>query len=321
MTGANRQQLEDAAIEWIARLRASDVTDAERADFATWLAESPAHAEAFDAMIELWNLTGNLEVAEASQIASTSTGEAAVVRLPARTASFKQAWPLALAATVALSLGIMLFQPGGIDYETDTGEQRRVVLSDGTTVHLNTQSQLTVEFDGRRRAVRLEGDGEAFFDVTRDARRPFTVTTEDGRIEVLGTAFNVRTSEDQTVVAVTEGRVRLDNNAGDSAVATPSQRGVVSEQGIALDHVSTEQIASWRSGRLMYDSVPLGDLISDLNRYLPKPMSLADEHLTDVPVSAVLQLQPQDDMLDALSESLGLRWTEVSDNLILLQER
>ena len=278
---SSRQANEDAAIEWIARLRASDITDAERAEFAAWLADNDAHKQAFDAMAELWDLSGSLETADL---------------LPMKGVPLKRRRrfiaPLAAAASVAMALAMLLVLNGGDVYRTDQGEQRRVVLEDGTTVHLNTNSRIHVDFSQAARRVELAMESEAFFEVVRDVQRPFTVRTEEGTVQVLGTAFSVRSTPEDTVVTVLEGRVGVAASNEESATLSAAQKAQLDARGVTLTNVEKpSDIAAWRAGRLVYDGVTLEAMVADLNRYLPRPMGLADEHLGEVEVSAVLTLR------------------------------
>ncbi len=300
------QAIEDTAIEWIARLRAEDVTDAERADFAEWLVESPANTQAFDAMAELWGLTGGIEPQEAELPKPTSANPT------------KRWVPMALAASIMMAVTGFLLIDSGAQYRTERGEQRRVVLEDGSTVHLNTRSTVLVTYDNDNRIIELSDDGEAYFEVAKDPQRPFVVSTSYGNAEALGTAFNVHAMGGHTRVAVSEGSVAVSTGVGESTTLVASQEALLKDQELVLGNRTPANIAAWRTGRLVYDGVRLEALVADLNRYLPKPMSLADESLNDVTVSAVLKLQSQEAMLDAIAESLDLRWTIVSDNLILL---
>lgn len=299
-------QTEDAAIEWIARLRASDVTDAERADFAEWLAASDAHKRAFDDMAALWGLTAQLEVSDVPAPATQKPG-------------LRRWAPMALAASAFLAFAALLLAGGGDTFRTELGEQRRVVLVDGSSIYLNTGTKIEVRYSDSARNVLLETGGEAYFEVASDAKRPFTVRTTHGTAEALGTAFNVFANAAFTAVAVTEGRVGVTSPDGDTGTLQATQRARLAEGDLVLENAPRPaDIAAWRTGRLVYDGITLQALVADLNRYLPKPMSLADARLADMSVSAVLTLQEQDAMLDALAHSLDLRWTTVSDNLILL---
>ena len=123
-------------------------------------------------------------------------------------------WALALALVVAVGVGVL--QPWRqIDtYATAVGEQRLVVLKDGTKLSLNTATRVHVEFASKHRHVALEC-GEALFEVAKDAKRPFVVEAGGSEVTALGTVFSVRVTSDvahQTeVLAVTlvEGQVRV----------------------------------------------------------------------------------------------------------------
>lgn len=103
-------------------------------------------------------------------------------------------------------------------FSTKVGEVSHIKLDDGSEVSLNTDSSIRVTMLKEERQIELLS-GEAFFDVAKDANRPFTVATEQQQITVLGTAFNVRQREDENVlkVAVIEGRVAVQRR-------TPSAR-------------------------------------------------------------------------------------------------
>ena len=153
----------DEAIEWLARLRAKDVTAAERGEFAVWLSRGENKAN-FDATLALWEqleVLGTLDV-------------------PIPSSSKLGRWlPLATAASLILGLLMtVVYQNLGDEFNTATGEQRRVVLQDGSTVHLNTNSTATVRLKNDKRYVKLES-GEAYFNVSADVERPFVVSTED----------------------------------------------------------------------------------------------------------------------------------------------
>src|SRR6185312_11690286 len=92
-------------------------------------------------------------------------------------------------------------------FATRTGEQIQVTLPDGSQVSLGARSKLTVAYTRGARDVRLEA-GEAFFAVQKNAARPFRVHVLDGVVTAVGTAFDVRTTNDRVLVAVAEGVVQ-----------------------------------------------------------------------------------------------------------------
>jgi len=132
-----------------------------------------------------------------------------------------------------------------------------VVLPDQTKVWLNANSTLLYPetFEGRERSVRLEG--EAYFDVTRDEKHPFTVSVPDCRIKVLGTQFDVSSFPDspQMQTTLVSGSVELSYRLGRRSRTTviyPGQRfSMDTKAGHAtLSYVDTESLTSWRTGNM-----------------------------------------------------------------------
>ncbi len=291
----------DEAIEWLARLRATDVTDAERGDFAVWLATGTNKAE-FDACLALWE---HVEVLSTLEVA-----------IPVK----RRRW-IPLAAAASLILGLLLtvvVQNLGDEFTTAVGEQRRVVLNDGSTLHLNTASTVTVRLDSDERSVKVER-GEAYFEVSANPQRPFVVTTEHAKVTVVGTAFVVHAMGALTRVSVSDGLVTIQGASNHTVSLSPGDEALISTGGMRVADVDPDAIATWRSGHLEYRNATLAYIVADLNRYLPVQIKINDSALGNLRVTAVLRLADQEAMLEALSEVHPLRWKALSDNLILIQ--
>ena len=295
----------DQATAWIARLRDVEVSDDSRGRFADWLHEDPAHGQAFDQMMDLWDQLGvaaELEEQSQTRVSRRSTGI-----------------PLALAAgIIAAAVALTLVLGGGERFETAHGQQTVVDLDDGSRVVLNTDSALEVDLGRDARYVEIL-KGQAFFDVAANPGRPFVVHTDFGTVEVVGTAFAVHERDDEVLVTVSEGRVLVVGVAGESVQLSADQQVRLSATSAAVAPVDANSANAWHRGQLVYDGVPLRVLIEDLNRYLPRKMTIADPELAATRVSAVLTIQDQTAMLEALRQSLPLRWSAVSENLIIIQ--
>ena len=112
-------------------------------------------------------------------------------------------------AVVAIgAAGVALYSVRASVYTTGIGEQRTVLLPDGSTVELNAQSRLRVRFTDQERDVELL-DGQALFKVAKNAARPFVVKSDVARVRAVGTKFDVNTMSDGTTVTVLEGRVAV----------------------------------------------------------------------------------------------------------------
>lgn len=307
-----QNRLSDEAIEWLARVRAEDVTAEETADFAQWLNQSPEHKRAFDEATALWHLTQHID--------SRPDSLPFAHRRPSNVG-----WGagLALAAGVLLFSLVLLLNPSSDLYETGKGEQQRLLLSDGSVVHLNTNTALRIHYDDGVRSVEIV-QGEAWFDVTSDPSRPFTVDGGQARIRVLGTAFVVRETPGYTRVGVTHGTVRVTPHS-------EQDRGFALEEGamstvfdstLSRRTFDAERHLSWRQGQLVYQNERLGDLLQDLSRYVPAHMNLNDaKDLADLRVSAVLFIDDQEAMLEALARVVPIKWKQISPQSIIVTRK
>src|SRR5262249_39417186 len=132
----------------------------------------------------------------------------------------------ALAASLALGIGgsgVYIYQAGMLDrdgYRTPVGGIESVPTADGSTITLNTDSQIRVALSASERRIELK-HGEAYFEVAHDPNRPFVVHAGNKRVIAVGTKFSVRRDYDDVQVVVTEGKVRLE---GDDSPQRPVEK-------------------------------------------------------------------------------------------------
>ncbi|UAK22876.1 FecR family protein [Sphingomonas nostoxanthinifaciens] len=190
---------------------------------------------------------------------------------------------VALAAVLGLG-GWMQLQtpaPTTIHYSTARGEQRLVHLADGSSVRLNGATRLDVTLDRDRRTVEL-AEGQAFFDVAHDAKRPFVVTAGAVNGRVLGTAFDVDRMHGQVELEVYRGAVRFAGTAPGSAgvVVRAGWRSRYRDGTIDRPTLFDPAQQDWREGWLDTEGMRLGDVVEALDRgtgplVLPPPARLA----------------------------------------------
>jgi len=149
------------------------------------------------------------------------------------------------------------------------GGENAVILSDGTTVRLNSDSKLTypVRFKGKRRIVMLEG--EAFFEVAKDMEHPFIVRTRYGEVSVLGTAFNINAYNDNEACYTTlvRGKVRVTTPMDDFQELLPGEQAVVRTDRIEKRTVNVEDYVGWVKGIFSFHNETLGNIMSTLSRW------------------------------------------------------
>lgn len=313
------QQREDpamaAARRWFVLLREPEAASAaERAAFAAWLAEAPAHAEAWQRVQGLWRRFDPAVPALRAQAAQARHQQA---NRPSRRDWMKRAAGLAIVAGAG---GYLLGNlPLFADHDTATGQRRSINLPDGSLCELGGGSALSLSFDAGRRHVRLHR-GEAFFSVAPDAARPFIVQAAAGSIRALGTSFNVKCNDAAVTVTVAEHLV---------AVALPGHQPLTLGAGQqlrydgqvlgALRQVDAAAIQAWRQGRLFFQETPLGDVLADLDRYRRGRIVMTDRQLASLPVTGFFHADRADEALNTIAQILRLRLTRVANFLVLVQ--
>lgn len=149
------------------------------------------------------------------------------------------------------------------------GGQYKVVLPDGTAVWLNALSRLTypTTFSGKTREVKLEG--EAYFEVAKNAAKPFIARVNDMRVTVLGTQFNINAYDKRRYrTTLVEGSVQLSQSAR-QALLKPGQQGVVDpeNENIKVAPVNVNKIVAWKNGYFMFQDDPIKDIMAQISRW------------------------------------------------------
>ena len=169
----------------------------------------------------------------------------------------------------------------------------RVVLADGSVVYLNSDSELRfpTSFEGGERRVWLRGEG--YFEVERDAARPFVVTTEAIAVRVLGTRFNVNAYEGEPGVRTTlvEGRVRVDGRrGGDGMVLVPGEQATWKEGQLSKRRVNVEAVVAWIEGRFYFEEgATLEEIAAQLERWYDVDFFFASEDVKHLVFAGVIK--------------------------------
>lgn len=165
---------------------------------------------------------------------------------------------------------------------TPKGGEYQLQLSDGTIVWLNAQSSVTypIAFDDKQRLVELSG--EAYFQVTHDNERPFLVKTSSETINVLGTEFNVKAYEDESISYTTliRGKVEISNGA-DKVIIEPNQQVV----NLGIDNkLQTKEVnvaiyTAWKDGMFVFKDEPLSDIMRAVGRWYNVDVLFDDDEI------------------------------------------
>lgn len=315
MTAPDRSKALDEATRWFARLRDAPIPDEERRRFELWRDENLAHRRAYEEIAGLWDVMDCLE--------PVTIPGMKLRKSPMRHAR-RAAALMALAMAGAVVLSLLGIAPWSYErYVTGPGEQRTLLLADGTTVYMNTRTRLAIALDSGERRVRLL-EGEALFDVERDETRPFRIDAGASEVRVLGTRFNVRRLEGRADIAVIEGLVAVspEGAAGDARELHPGEAVSVGGEGVgAVVEADLQAITAWRDGRLIYRGTPLSAVVADLNRYLTDEVRLGDDSIRDLKVTAVIRIEDREAILRALDHSLPIERVTLSNGVTMLYDK
>ena len=298
------EDMMETAARWFARRRSGELGSEEAQALEAWLAESPAHRDAFRDLQIAWRDVETMRD-DPRIMAMRAEAVAAPNPLRRRVLTGAIAAGFAFAAVGAATLGgrEMLWagqRYSDQEYSTGVGQRATVTLPDGTVLTLNTDSRVRTRAAADKRLIYLDR-GQAFFKVAKDRRHPFVVTAGGRTITALGTAFDVRVDDGRLFkVTLVEGRVRVENPP--AAARSPSApKGQATEmiagtqlveRGDAkwdLARTDVRRETSWTTGQLVFYSAPLTQVVAELNRYSDKKIVIDDATYAARPISGTFK--------------------------------
>jgi transmembrane sensor len=289
MTHDNEEltSISQQAADWWVVLHDADPSAAEKREFVEWVTRAPQCVEACLRIARVYAAVSRADVrwpetsGEDLVRDALAAPEDSVIPLRPRVAwkpeeKYRRPalrWAAALAASVIIGtcLGWWFTLARAEQFQTKVGEQRSVLLADGSRVTLNTASKIEVRLRADHRYVNLL-HGEALFEVTHDAKRPFDVDAGNVVVRVVGTRFDIDRRATRTAVTVVEGRVATiaaGPRTGTLPVLSAKDRVIVDSAGPGvLEHeVNLAEITGWMQRQLVFHQRPLGEVADEFNRY------------------------------------------------------
>ena len=338
------------ASEWLAKLDGGEPTPAELSEFSAWVNADSAHRQAMDEMIEFWD---DMNVLTQIVLPREKPGTRRDKRRMKAVSAWR--WGSAVAAMLVVAAVTLWFAPQfqvGEQrvYTTGVGEQKTIQLPDHTTVFLNTNSWLEVNYSGQRRSVKLVR-GEAHFDVFHQPARPFEVHAGSGLVRAIGTAFSVQIRKVNIEVVVTEGVVEVDAlsdvvKQGSSKTEHPAETTeilievagscggnskvqVKAGSMVTFDDEQIEQVKrlveeqveeklSWRQGLLIFKDEPLQQVVAEVSRYTDLEIIIPERKSRELKIGGIFKVGDTESMFEALREGFGIHTQYISDDLVYL---
>ncbi len=203
------------------------------------------------------------------------------------------------------------------------GEKAEVVLPDGSNVWINSGSTLTYDrhFNGKERSVYLQG--EAYFEVTENKKRPFIVHTKHITVQALGTSFNVRSYETDSLASAVllEGKVKV-SASGHETILSVNERATFDKrkQTLLADRVEALNFIEWKNGNIYFSNQTYDEIARALSRIYNVEIQFASEQLRPMRFSGTLGSSGIKNALDILSMTSPMYY-EMKDTTIILHHK
>lgn len=282
----------EAAHRWRTALSMPDVAEDQLDRFNAWIEADARHEAAYDRAVTVYQALGALRDDDLGERLMTPSWRERLPDFLFRKTSGRSAGRARLAAVAAgfaVAVGllfVLLDDPeptapahsvGIARHSTNTGEIRSLRLADGTAVTMGASTRIVVSITDRKRTIELLS-GAAFFDVTPDPERPFTVVAGELTATAVGTQFDVRHNADIARVGVADGQVavsypRIIGDRPSSLTATASllagqQIAATPSEGLRrVEPVAIDLVGIWQTKRLAYSGATLAELVADARRH------------------------------------------------------
>lgn len=221
---------------------------------------------------------------------------------------------LAAACVILLWVSVPKEPVSYVEFQAGIGHRHHLILPDSSSVILNAGSRLRYpkDFGVETRNVQLVG--EAVFDVYHDPNRPFTVSTNELKVQVLGTRFNLRAyPKDKTVeTTLIHGKVEVYPKKALPVVLKPAQKAVfdIRAKKITVEETVTDQEEAWRHGQMVFNRTPLEQVVGDFERYYNKKIKIQSQNLFAYEYTGSFDNLSFEDAMRLLSISSPVKWRE-----------
>jgi transmembrane sensor len=344
----------EEACEWFVEFRSGTPSESVRGQFYAWLHQAPAHMAAYLDVAASWGHAGAVDVtarfSNATLVAEAADDTTNVLEhpfthdpapaLPKREPRrpFSTRVRVAFAAGLAIivtAVGLVTWVREYPTYSTGIGEERSILLSDGSTVTLNARSRIRIHYTVHEREIDLL-DGQALFSDTQDPSRPFIVRTGPTVARAVGTEFDVDRRTNETIITVLEGSVSV-GQAGaappfgfgqlSSELAAPplspvyvsagEQLAVTSLHKLRPVSVNVANAIAWTHRELVFASTPLRDVVEEFNRYNDRQLVISDPTLDRFEIDGVFSSTTPTSLVDFLRQRPDIKVTETGDEIFI----
>lgn len=213
---------------------------------------------------------------------------------------------------------------GMLSIRTGVGERSSVTLPDGTEVRLNAKTTVRYDCSMPHDERRVQVDGEAYFNVAKDAEHPFVVSADGVEVACLGTAFNIRNYGEERNISVllTEGKVRV--SAGDADLTMEPNSRVVFDKGsqsMSKQLVNPDNYLCWLDNEIRYNDHTLEEIAAELARNYNIRIVITSDRLREERFTGYLGHSSLRNVLEVLSMTSNARYYFDQDTVVYIYEK
>ena len=229
---------------------------------------------------------------------------------------FNYKWSFSIAATLAILFGLFfLMSTNEISHKTAFGEQKIIELPDGSQVTMNSKSLIEFNPDSWESNRILKLSGEAYFKVKKGSQ--FTVNTNNGNVIVLGTEFNVNSSDNYFEVICYEGKVKVEKNTKEY-ILTPGQTVRKYNNNLIEEYITNNNFPAWTKGESSFISVPLEFVIASIEKQY-NLVVLADDIDTTKVYTGSFTHNNLDVALASVFKTMNIKYLKKDNGIISLE--
>ncbi|HHM21459.1 MAG TPA: DUF4974 domain-containing protein [Bacteroidetes bacterium] len=324
--------------ELIAKYLAGEASAQEQEQLFAWINSNETNRQFFEEVQHTWQLArpaalpppfrADLETAWAKIDSATSSPPAKKRPAGKTFRIWKKTTARSIAAALLLFIGVGLWwlaqrgEPAPwTTLQTTADEKREATLPDGSQVWLNENTRLSYPANFDERTIRLEG--EAFFEVQHNEKKPFLIYCKEATTTVLGTSFNVRAypKEERIEVTVETGKVALTLTQNDTppVIVPAGTSGIIfiKEKKVVREQKKIGNATAWKTGRLQFEEEPMKNVIATLERYFATTIKVENELIYQCPYTSSFDQARLDEILLIIGASVGFEASKNADGFVL----
>lgn len=297
-----------------------ELDESQKKEINQWITANSDNQKHFERVRDIWDLHG--QKAERFQPRTDVAWQRIETAIEDNTPVWH--WLYRVAAALVIMVGITYFMIKQQD-EVNTislveqlaeSDMKAINLPDGSVITLKQGSKVIFNenFDQPVRHIQLKG--EAFFEVTRDERRPFIIETSYSKTRVLGTSFSIAESEEATMLNVVSGKVSF-SSEDEQIILTKGDRGTLSASGKLIKSTNTDlNFLSWKTGQLFFENASLETVLNKLEQHYKVRFQFES---SDAIITTQFNNQPLEEVLAILSSTLEIEITAIDSTTYIVK--